>query len=100
MSEDPFKTQLDELSRKNKTDTPTKQNNTGTSNLIYMIVGFFALTVVIWIILYSIRPQILMVKEPDGTITDKLNSGKLLWVSPLIALILIIIIWLMTGCRI
>src|SRR5579884_3710067 len=53
------------------------------------IFWFVIIAVIAWLVLYSVKPA--WVLRPG---TTEVDSGKVLWISILIALVIVIIIWL------
>lgn len=57
-----------------------------------LLLWFIIFTVLFWLIFYSLRPS--WVLNPDGSV----NTGKVLLISIIAAIILVIIIWLIRAC--
>jgi hypothetical protein len=60
--------------------------------LAVIIIWFVILTVLFWIIFYSLRPE--WVLNSDGSV----NTGKVLLAAVITAIVIIIIIWLIKAC--
>jgi hypothetical protein len=63
----------------------------GTNNWAMGLLFFVILVVIIWLIVYATKPT--WASNPNGT----LNTGKALWSSIIIALVILLIIWLVKG---
>ena len=59
------------------------------------LLWFIVVTLVVWIILYVLKPLFLQSRDPTtGLPTGQVDTGKALAVSVIIAIIIIIILWL------
>ena len=64
----------------------------GGSNWVTGLIWFIILVVIIWLILYSIKPSWVLVPG-----TQNVDSGKLLFGSIIVAIIVLIIIWVIKA---
>lgn len=58
------------------------------------LVWFIVATLIIWIILYLLRPAFLQTRNPDGSYTGNVDNGKAFGAAVVLALIIVLIIWL------
>lgn len=61
----------------------------------HFVFWFILLTVFIWLIIYALRPTWAL--APAGTQPAALDTGKILWTSIVIALVLLLILWLIVS---
>lgn len=71
----------------------TQMNGYGmTSGVGALIVWFIIIFIITWLILYGVKPDIVMNKD-----TNQVDIGKLILSAVVISLIIIIIIWLIKS---
>ncbi|AYV86266.1 MAG: hypothetical protein Solumvirus3_2 [Solumvirus sp.] len=68
------------------------QTPQSSTNWLSALVGFIILVIIIWIIIYAVKPSWAQVAG-----SDKLDTGKALWAAIIIAIIIMIIIWLIKS---
>ena len=65
------------------------ENNWG----VYL-VWFIVATLIIWIILYLLRPAFLQTRNPDGSYTGQVDTGKALGAAVVFGLLIVLLVWL------
>lgn len=73
-------------------DANVKQGGCG------LLLWFVILAVLVWFILYAVRPVSLQQKDENGNPTGQVDAWKALLAAIIIALIIILIIWAIQGC--
>ena len=58
------------------------------------VVWFIVAVLIIWIILYLLRPAFLQTRNPDGTYTGNVDNAKAFGAAVVLALIIVLIVWL------
>lgn len=58
------------------------------------LVWFIITALIVWVILYLLRPAFLSSRNPDGSYTGIPDTGKTLGAAVVIALIVVLIVWL------
>jgi hypothetical protein len=59
-----------------------------------LLLWFFVLAVIIWFILWTVKPKLVQKLTPNGDPTNTVDPGKVLIASIVIALIIMVIFWL------
>lgn len=58
------------------------------------LVWFIVATLIIWIILYLLRPAFLQTRNPDGSYTGQVDTGKALGAAVVFGLLIVLLVWL------
>lgn len=71
-----------------------KQSSYGMSGGVgALIIWFFVIFIVTWLVLYALKPSLVM--KPNG---KEVDTGRVLLGAAIISLVIIIIVWLFKGC--
>ena len=62
-----------------------------------ILLWFIILAVIIWFILWTVKPKMVQKLTPNGDPTNTVDPGKVLIASIVIALIIMVIIWLVKS---
>lgn len=82
---------------KDSCDTGCGTNYNLGAGIGNLILWFIIIAVIVWFILWSLRPAWVQTTGADGQLTGQVDAGKVLIASIIIALILVIIIWLIKA---
>lgn len=63
-----------------------------------LLLWFIIIAIIVWFILWALKPRIVQRIGPNGEPTGEIDAGKVLVASIIIALIIVIIIWLIRAC--
>lgn len=63
-----------------------------------LILWFIIIAVIVWFILWALRPVAVQRLTPAGEPTGEVDAGKVLIASIIVALIIVVIIWLIKAC--
>ena len=61
---------------------------------LWYIIWFFIAAIIIWFILFALKPEWLQTKDEQGNPTGEIDQGKLLITAIVIAIIIVILIWI------
>ena len=59
-----------------------------------LLLWFIIIAVIVWFILWALKPAFVQKRNSSGELTGQVDSAKVLWISIIIALIIVVIIWL------
>ncbi len=63
-------------------------------NWANVLLWFVIIAVIVWFVLYSVKPTMVQKTDGNGNTTGEVDNGKVLLWSVIIAIIVIVIIWL------
>ncbi|CAM6002090.1 unnamed protein product [Sphagnum balticum] len=82
---------LAKLAPGSTTTVVTPVETVSSTNWVGALIGFIILVIIIWIIIFATQPS--WAKNAAG----QLDSGKALWSSIIIAIIIMLIIWVLKS---
>lgn len=88
---------IEELTCEQETQVVQK-NGYALGGVGSLILWFIIIAVIVWFILWALKPKAVQVLTPSGEPTGQLDAGKVLIASIIIALIIVLIIWLIRSC--
>ena len=86
-------TTVQEVVQTKTVETPAHSNHGMGGAVGSLIVWFFVIFVASWLVLYALKPSILLKKD-----SREIDTGKVLLAAAIISLVIIILIWLIKGC--
>lgn len=66
-------------------------------NWAWALIAFIILVIIIWLILWAVKPTWVQQTDPAGNCTGEIDNGKAFLWSVAIALVIIIIVWLIRA---
>lgn len=71
----------------------------GCGYWLWYLVWFFIIAIIVWFILYALKPDFIQTTNDRGEYTGEVDQGKLLFSAIIIAIVILIIIWIiMWAC--
>jgi len=67
------------------------------NNWMGLVLWFILAAVVVWLILYSLRPTWVQQRGEGGLPNGNVDAMRVLWASLIIALVIVIIVWLLRS---
>lgn len=68
------------------------------SGLGNLLLWFIVIAVIVWFILWALKPRAVQRLSPNGDATGEVDTGKVLIGAIVIALIIVVILWLFRAC--
>ena len=85
---------LEALSREYDTNVMGHGDGWGKGSWGTVLLWFIIVAVIVWFVLYSVKPTFVQKKDDAGETTGEVDNGKALLWSVIIALIVAAIVWL------
>jgi len=102
-SQQPLSTLAQEPSDVTVIKTDNKSNLFGTNTFLNLLLWFIIIAVVIWLILYALKPTFVLKTTNEGgtnVVTNEIDQTKAIGISIVVSLIIVIIIYILRTPRV